>query len=273
MSQDDPIRNTQLTLKPLGQQCTYCGAQLDERFYFCPVCATPFRSIETVVTPFKPQELTDSQRIERNVPQVKVVFTAVAATVVLSAMASFLLFQGGRPDLQLIFETVALGGVTFVLAAIYRKSLWAQLGRIGFDRPAAWASLLALPVVLGINWLWHAMIQQAIGWEDFSYADPLREAGMTTTQLVLLFCLAPAIVEELSFRGLLQHWMQTTLSPARALLISSALFAGLHFSLLSFPYLLLVGLLLGWSKWKTGSLYPAMVIHFIHNYVVVVIWS
>ena len=31
---------------------------------------------------------------------------------------------------------------------------------------------------------------------------------------------------------------------------------------------LLVGLLLGWVKWKTGSLYPSMLIHFLHNYIV-----
>jgi membrane protease YdiL (CAAX protease family) len=43
----------------------------------------------------------------------------------------------------------------------------------------------------------------------------------------------------------------------------------LHFSVLSAPYLLLVGMLLGWAKLKTGSLYPTMLIHFLHNFIVI----
>ena len=59
-------------------------------------------------------------------------------------------------------------------------------------------------------------------------------------------------------------------SPAPpAVLIASALFMALHFSVLSAPYLLLVGMLLGWAKLKTGSLYPSMLIHFLHNFIVI----
>ena len=53
------------------------------------------------------------------------------------------------------------------------------------------------------------------------------------------------------------------------MVVASALFAALHFSVLSFPYLFAVGMALGWVKWKTGSLYPPMLMHFLHNYVVV----
>jgi len=28
-------------------------------------------------------------------------------------------------------------------------------------------------------------------------------------------------------------------------------------------------MLLGWVKWKTNSLYPSMLIHFLHNFIVV----
>jgi membrane protease YdiL (CAAX protease family) len=43
----------------------------------------------------------------------------------------------------------------------------------------------------------------------------------------------------------------------------------MHFSIVSFPYLFALGVLLGWTKWKTGSLYPSMLIHFLHNLVVI----
>jgi membrane protease YdiL (CAAX protease family) len=43
----------------------------------------------------------------------------------------------------------------------------------------------------------------------------------------------------------------------------------LHFSVMSAPYLFAVGMLLGWAKQKTGSLYPSIVIHFLHNFLVI----
>ena len=87
--------------------------------------------------------------------------------------------------------------------------------------------------------------------------------------MIVLFCLFPAVVEEIAFRGLVQHWLQTAISPLKAMLPASALFTALHFSVLGAPYLFMVGMLLGWAKWKTGSLYPSMVIHFLHNLVVI----
>jgi membrane protease YdiL (CAAX protease family) len=56
-------------------------------------------------------------------------------------------------------------------------------------------------------------------------------------------------------------------------IVASALFAGMHFSVISFPYLFLVGMLLGWTKWKTQSLYPSMLIHFLHNLIVIELLS
>ena len=56
--------------------------------------------------------------------------------------------------------------------------------------------------------------------------------------------------------------------PAGTEWFAAALFAVLHFSLLSLPYLFMVGLLLGWAKWKTGSLYPSILVHFLHNLIV-----
>jgi membrane protease YdiL (CAAX protease family) len=47
----------------------------------------------------------------------------------------------------------------------------------------------------------------------------------------------------------------------------------MHFSIISFPYLFCVGMLLGWTKLKTGSLYPSMLIHFLHNLAVIELMS
>jgi len=70
----------------------------------------------------------------------------------------------------------------------------------------------------------------------------LHDLHLSKLTMVTLFCLFPAITEEIAFRGLVQHWLVSAIAPMRALLIASALFMALHFSVLSAPYLLLVGM-------------------------------
>jgi membrane protease YdiL (CAAX protease family) len=79
----------------------------------------------------------------------------------------------------------------------------------------------------------------------------------------------PAIVEEIGFRGIIQHQFEKVVSPGIAIGVASLAFSAAHFSVLSSPYLALVGMLLGWMKWKTGSLYPPILAHFLHNLVVI----
>ena len=115
-----------------------------------------------------------------------------------------------------------------------------------------------------------AAIGEALGntLKDREYVNINNFEDFNTT-LVTLFCIFPAITEEIAFRGLVQHWLVSAIAPMRALVIASALFMALHFSVLSAPYLFLVGMLLGWAKLKTGSLYPSMLIHFLHNFIVI----
>ena len=93
----------------------------------------------------------------------------------------------------------------------------------------------------------------------------------TVNNKMLLFsmCIIPAIFEEIAFRGLLQRWLMAAFSHKKALALTAALFSLLHFSIVSFPYLFMLGLLFGYIKWKTESLYPVIILHFIHNFIVV----
>jgi membrane protease YdiL (CAAX protease family) len=90
--------------------------------------------------------------------------------------------------------------------------------------------------------------------------------------MFVLLCLIPGITEEIAFRGLIQHWLHTVLRPWRAILLASALFTALHLSILSAPYIFLLGMLLGWVKWKSRSLYPSMLMHIAHNLVLLVVF-
>ena len=77
--------------------------------------------------------------------------------------------------------------------------------------------------------------------------------------------LAP-LAEEIVFRGAaLRSLLASRLSPPAAILIAALLFAVSHLNPAQMPHAFLVGLLLGWMYWRTGSILPGMVYHWANN--------
>jgi sodium transport system permease protein len=109
--------------------------------------------------------------------------------------------------------------------------------------------------------------------------------------VVLMVAVVPAVTEELFFRGFFfsgflrsPRWRmapsairnpQSTIR--RAILLSAALFALFHILVSGFlaverlPGSFLLGLLLGWICYLSGSVYPGMVLHIVHNSVLVLL--
>jgi membrane protease YdiL (CAAX protease family) len=174
-------------------------------------------------------------------------------------------FDGQERLFSLVAGTVVVTALTAWFGVRNARALRPQLRSPGFHRPEAWAALAALPILLVLNWIWHGAIAEAF---SISIDDPfgrLRADGVSDTTLFVLVAAFPALTEEIAFRGLVQHWLQVAIAPTIALVVSAGLFTLLHFSLLSAPYLFLVGCVLGWAKWRTGSLWPSIVIHAAHN--------
>ena len=92
-------------------------------------------------------------------------------------------------------------------------------------------------------------------------------------QQVLLIGLMPAITEELLFRGFIFSAFLKNISPAMAIIISSAMFAAMHLSLLKFVPTFLLGVVFAYTVYKTKSLYSSMLLHFINNTFSVIVQS
>ena len=77
--------------------------------------------------------------------------------------------------------------------------------------------------------------------------------------------LAP-LVEEIVFRGAILRALLSQFSKAWvAILISAVLFAAIHANPAQMPHAFVVGLLLGWMYWRTSSILPGMVYHFVNS--------
>jgi membrane protease YdiL (CAAX protease family) len=98
---------------------------------------------------------------------------------------------------------------------------------------------------------------------------PEPERIRVTFVTVMLICVQPAIVEELFFRqmvlGVFRKWMNLH----GAIWVTAAMFAFAHLgNPIGMPYLLLGGAVFGYAR-AFGGLSLAMLLHFIHNFVVI----
>jgi sodium transport system permease protein len=89
--------------------------------------------------------------------------------------------------------------------------------------------------------------------------------------VVFAMAVVPAIFEEAFFRGFLFPAFRTRMRPAMAIVATAVAFGFFHWisrSLLASERVVsstLVGLVLGWVRWRTGSLLPGILLHALHN--------
>jgi uncharacterized protein len=247
--------------------CSYCNAELNPFYYFCLRCATPYTSAKSVLPPEQTPYINDRQRVALKAPHASALFWSYFSVIFFTYIIGAAFQIDDNPAELMILAAVLIALVTLIFGVMHWTALKVQFGRFGFNRWEAWAGVAAVvPMVL-----------LALGYQYFiemitpveCAGKSIEDLGLSRGGVLLMFCVFPAITEEIAFRGLLQHWLRAAIGPQKALLIASALFAGLHLSIATFPVLFLMGMLMGWTKQRTGSLYPSMLIHFSYNLVII----
>jgi membrane protease YdiL (CAAX protease family) len=247
--------------------CAECRRPVADGKSFCGACG------HRVGDP----SLTDSRRTERRridaelAREMRVVWSALAFFLLLLApsliasqvaeesITAFAVGDCALIALTLGWVMLSRGGPPLGLAAPPRRHVWYGL--------AVALTPLTLLIALGTTWL----LSQLVGLDDMRYSDAFDEAGLGWPWVVLSIAVVPALFEELSFRGLMQPLLGGVFSRRNAWIVTAVLFAVAHLSIGGFPWLVAMGLYLGWMRERSGSLYPGMLAHFLHNLTVVVI--
>ncbi|MEK6234586.1 MAG: CPBP family glutamic-type intramembrane protease, partial [Planctomycetales bacterium] len=92
-----------------------------------------------------------------------------------------------------------------------------------------------------------------------------RLMALPLVQRLMLIALAPAVCEELVFRGFLLSGFRSQGREWRAIIITSVVFGMAHMMLQQSLNAMFVGVVLGFIAVKTGSLLVPMTYHFCHN--------
>lgn len=161
-------------------------------------------------------------------------------------------------------------GLGSLATAIYMRVDVPAAFRLGPAPPMAWVAA----ALFGVStWI---LAQKWVEWQQlFLPFDPqtlqqLSEmmSWMDTTPawlLVILLAIVPALVEELFFRGYVLSGLRNGLGKVAAVAIVALAFGLFHYSAHRMIQTTLLGLLFGVLVVQFGSIWPAILAHFMHN--------
>lgn len=87
---------------------------------------------------------------------------------------------------------------------------------------------------------------------------------------VIFTAILPGVCEEVAHRGLLMRGL-SPLSIKKAIIISAVLFGLVHMNIEQFFYATIIGLFIGYLAYTCDSIYPAIIVHFMNNFLSVYI--
>ncbi len=130
-----------------------------------------------------------------------------------------------------------------------------------------WAGVAAMGTLLPSE-----VYQELLPLPDFSTQELMQV--MSSRWGYLTICIFAPLVEEVVFRGaVLRSLLQRMNSRWGAIALSAFLFALVHLNPAQMPHAFLIGILLGWMYERTRSILPGIMVHWVNNTVVYVVYN
>lgn len=173
-------------------------------------------------------------------------------------------------DSLVLILTTALAGIVTIVVFLWSK--WSVVSRHWVrTRPwmvLFWCVLAALGALIPSTWLQELMPELPNSVEEVFDIILKDRWGYFVVGL-----LAP-LSEELVFRGaVLRSLLKWKSNPWIGIVISAFLFALIHMNPVQMPHAFLIGLLLGWMYYRTDSIVPGVVYHWVNNTVAYVMYN
>lgn len=201
-----------------------------------------------------------------------VIFAAVQVLVPFLIMKSMELFTGVPPVADARLTIISLTASSVAVLALFLAMRWARVSRSYVQsRPWGvffWCSLAAVGAIIPSSALQELMPELPnLAEQEFDMI--LRDRwGYFAVGLLAPVC------EELVFRGaILRVLLQWTPRHWLAIAVSALLFSLVHANPAQMPHAFLIGLLLGWLYYRTDSVVPGVVYHWVNNSIAYVIYN
>ena len=187
-------------------------------------------------------------------------------------ISNFLMLMGkpwtGSSNQVIIVTTAS----SLVIIALFLYFHWAEVSPSYLrSRPwfvLFWCVLAAMGALIPSTWVQEQMPELPNIVEEELDAILKDRWGYLTVGLLAPFC------EELVFRGaILRSLLRWTPRHWLAISISALFFALIHANPAQMPHAFVIGLLLGWLYYRTDSIIPGIVYHWVNNSIAYVLYN
>jgi uncharacterized protein len=283
---DSPAAATPLP-PPILQsvRCSRCGKTVAADLSNCPFCDARLPVATPLLPPTNPGVTIDTPRIVPHEPDVAMAVTRLLIFYLLLLSTNLIAHWIARaylgdaePDRnsmhKLVFVMLAVETVDVIIVAASLAMIpWPPKPSlaISLPRPVGWlAGAGILVAVLALNFAYHAALRNFVQYPHWAQDHMAMPIGWG----ILLVCIQPAVVEELFFRFIALGTLAQVMNVAAAIAVSSVMFGMAHSAVfLSIPILTVVGVGLGFARVLSGSMVLPMVMHALHNAVVLYLES
>ena len=157
--------------------------------------------------------------------------------------------------------SMVLSGIAMIWHLIHFKYVKFNLKSFGeLPSKIIW---LSIPFIVA-GMLFLNLCSEFLGLPDLMQ-DTFLAMSRNVFGIISITIMAP-LVEELLFRGAIQgHLLRKGMNPWAALFIASAIFGIIHMNPIQIPFAFAIGMIFGWLYYRTGSLVPGIVGHFLNN--------
>ena len=154
-----------------------------------------------------------------------------------------------------------------ILIALFVWRKWAPIARYYIQQKPwdvlIWAILAGLGAILPLQWLYEQM--------NITMTDDVKhlfESIMGSRWGYLALGILAPVAEELVFRGAILRSLMDYFNhrlPWIPIVVSALLFGAVHGNMAQFANAFTMGLLLGWLYYRTHSIVPGVVLHWVNN--------
>ncbi len=204
-------------------------------------------------------------------------FVIVIIFAVTRMLSAFGVFSALGQDAEYIFNVVIQLGVLFGLSVLLFSGLTKNKIKdtfkfFGYKKISLKAVLIAIAIGIVVYFL-NVFVSSFFNTilSLFGYSSTSSSVTLTSYPFwlflvnVLVSAVLPGICEETAHRGMLLKGTMG-LGQKQALILSSLLFGFMHMNIEQFFYATLIGFLVGYLAIICDSIYPAMIIHFMNNF-------
>ena len=192
-----------------------------------------------------------------------------SAIVILPTIWTQLMNNGGITDnftgVETTLNATALGlvlsGIAMIWHLIHFK--YVKFNLKSFGEVSGKTIALSIPLIVA-GMLFFNLCSEFLDLSD-NLQNEFLGMSRNVSGILSITVMAP-LVEEFLFRGAIQgHLLRKGMRPLYAILISSALFGIIHMNPIQIPFAFAIGMIFGWLYYRTGSLVPGIIGHFINN--------